>query len=263
VSTIIECVKAAHLSSYVESQFSHQAGLFLVGPPGVMKSTILGAVENYESVLTLSDVNSKVLHSMIKSQLTSNSVKSLVLPEVQRLYERDPRTASGVEGTIRSLVEEGFSGASFEDPTVTRFKARACVIGAMTPKFRDDNWERWSDTGFTRRFMWCLIRLADPSILMNAVEYGRMAMVKDEVAQMPTPPIGMIPAIDSTFRRRLRPLVRRQPKPSNVQYELLCRMAAVLDFYYKKNRMKRDAFTTIQEFSSCILDGAELTGLVI
>jgi hypothetical protein len=40
-------------------------------------------------------------------------------------------------------------------------------------------------------------------------------------------------------------------------------MAAVLDFYYKRSRMKKDAMETIQEFSACILNGAELTGLVI
>lgn len=262
ISTLMECVKAAHLSTYVRSEFSHSAGLFIVGPPGVMKTTILKALDTYESVLTLSDVNSKMLHSVIKSQLTSNTIKSLVLPEVQRIYERDPRTAAGVEGTIRSLVEEGFSGASFEDPTVTRFTARAFVIGAMTDKFRDEHWQRWNDSGFARRFLWCLVRLGDPSVLMNAVEYGRMAMIKDDVVAMPTPPLGQIPAIDAAMRKRIRPLVRKQPKPSNVQYELLCRMAAVLDFYYKRNKVKRNALETIQEFGGSILSGAELTGLV-
>jgi hypothetical protein len=263
ISTLMECVKAAHLSSYVRSEFQHTSGLFLVGPPGVMKTTILSALDNYETVLSLSDVNSKVLHSIIKTQLTSNGIKSLVLPEVQRIYERDPRTAAGVEGTIRSLVEEGFKGASFEDPTVSRFTARAFVIGAMTDRFRDDNWQRWNDSGFARRFLWCLVRLGDPSILMDAVEQGRMAMVSDDVVAMPTPALGQIPAIDSNMRKRIRPLVRKQPKPANVQFELLCRMTAVLDFYYKRAKMKKDALKTIQEFGGAILGGAELTGLVI
>lgn len=263
VSTLIECVKAAHLSNYVESAFSHSTGLFLVGPPGVMKTTILRALDTYESVLTLSDVNSKVLTGIIKSQLTSNAIKTLVLTEVQRIYERDPRTAAGVEGTIRSLVEEGFHGASFEDPTVMRFTARACVVGAMTDKFRDQNWSRWQDSGFARRFMWSLIRLRDPSILMNAVENGRLAHVTDEVVSMPTPPMGTIPSVDSGLRRKLRPLVRKQPKPSNVQYELLCRMFSVLVFYYSKGKSKKDPEQTIEEFANSLLGGAELTGLVI
>lgn len=263
VSTLIECVKAAHLSAYVESPFSTTAGLFLCGPPGVMKTTILGALDNYESVLTLSDVNTKVLTGIIKSQLTSNTIKTLALPEVQRIYERDPRTAFGVEGTIRSLVEEGYHGASFEDPTVTRFTARATVIGAMTDKFRDSNWTRWTDSGFTRRFLWALVRLGDPSILMNAVESGRMAQIKDEVVSMPTPVMMKIPPVDAVVRRRIRPLVRKQPRPSNVQYEMLCRMAAVLVFYYAKGKSKKDPMQTILEFGNAILDGAEITGLVL
>lgn len=263
ISTLMECVKAAHLASYVDSQFTSQSGLFLVGPPGVMKTTILRALDSYESVLTLSDVNSKVLHSIIKAQLTSNTIKSLVLPEVQRIYERDPRTAAGVEGTLRSLVEEGFSGASFEDPTVSRFTARAFVIGAMTDKFRDENWQRWNDSGFARRFLWVLVRLGDPSILMNAVESGRMAQVADDIVGMPTPPMGKIPPIDAYMRKRIRPLLRKQPKPSNVQYELLCRMTAVLMYYYKRARVRRDPIETITEFGGAILGGAELTGLVI
>jgi hypothetical protein len=262
ISTLMECVKAAHLSTFVQSAFPHSAGMFVVGPPGVMKTTILRALDPYESVLTLSDVNSKVLNGIIKSQLTSNAIKSLVLPEVQRIYERDPRTAAGVEGTIRSLVEEGFSGASFEDPTVSRFTARALVIGAMTDKFRDENWQRWNDSGFARRFLWVLVRLGDPSILMNAVEAGRMAQVSDEIVQMPQP-LATIPPLDSATRKRIRPLVRKQPKPCNVQYELLCRMTAVLKYYYEKNKSKKDPLQTIQEFGGSILGGAELTGLVI
>lgn len=262
ISTLMECVKAAHLSTFVQSSFPHAAGLFVVGPPGVMKTTILRALDPYESVLTLSDVNSKMLTGIIKSQLTSNAIKSLVLPEVQRIYERDPRTAAGVEGTIRSLVEEGFSGASWEDPTVSRFTARALVIGAMTDKFRDENWQRWNDSGFARRFLWVLVRLGDPTILMNAVEAGRMAQVSDEIVQMPQP-LAQIPAIDTAMRKRIRPLVRKQPKPSNVQYELLCRMCAVLKFYYERAKSKKDPLETINEFGGSILGGAELTGLVI
>jgi hypothetical protein len=263
VSSFIECVKAAHLSTYVDSSFGHSAGLMIAGPPGVLKTTIVGALDNYESVLTLSDVNGKTLTGIIKSELTSNRIKTLVFTEFQRLYERDPRTASGIEGTIRSIVEEGYRGASYEDPTVTRFVARGCVIGAMTDKFRDENWSRWSDSGFSRRFMWCLVRLADPEILMNAVQHGRMAEVKDEVVAMPTPTLASIPAIDAALRRQIRPLVRKQPKPSNVQYEMLCRMLAVLVHFYARSKSKKDPVETIQEFSKSLLGGAELTGLVI
>lgn len=263
VSTLIECVKACHLSTYVSSEFSHSSGLFLVGPPGVLKTTIVGALDTYESVMTLSDINGKTLTSIIKAQLTTNAIKTLVFTEVQRLYERDPRTAAGIEGTIRSLVEEGYRGASYEDPTVTRFIARACVIGAMTDKFRDEHWTLWQDSGFSRRFLWVLVRLADPSILMNAVESGRLAEVKGEVVPMPTPQLGTIAPIEGMLRKKIRPLVRKQPKPANVQYEMLCRMLAVLIHYYEKAKSKKDPVETVIEFGNALLGGAELTGLMI
>ena len=262
VSTLIECVKAAHLSSYVQTSFGHQGGMMVVGPPGVMKTSIVHALDYYENALILSDVNTKMLTGIVKSSLTSNSVRSIVFPEFQRLFERDPRTASGVEGTIRALVEEGFSGASYEDPTVARFRAKAFVVAAMTDRFRDDNWTRWKDSGFARRFLWVLVRLKDPSILMRAVEEGTYAQVEDPITPMSIP-LGTIPAINGVDRKRLRTFVRKQPDPQNVQYELLCRMASVLDFYYKRQKIKKNAFDTIEEFSSAILGGAELTGLTI
>lgn len=261
VSTFVECLKAVHLSTYVQSPFSHMCGMFVVGAPGVIKTTLLEFLDPYETVLTLSDINTKMISSVVKSQLTNNSIKTLVLPEVQRIYERDPRTAAGVEGTIRALVEEGYRGATMEDPTVTRFRARACVIGAMTESLRDSNWKRWTDSGFSRRFMWCLIRLADSSVLMDAVEKGKLAQIDGSIVQMNTPPMGSIPALPEAQKKRLRPLVRKQPHPSNVQYELLCRMAAVLTFYYARTGSKKDPMKTIIEFGNCLLGGADLVGL--
>lgn len=260
VSTFVECLKAVHLSSYVQSPFSHMCGMFVVGAPGVIKTTLLEFLDPYETVLTLSDINTKMISSVVKSQLTNNAIKTLVLPEVQRIYERDPRTAAGVEGTIRALVEEGYRGATMEDPTVTRFRARACVIGAMTESLRDANWKRWTDSGFSRRFMWCLIRLADSGVLMDAVENGRLAQIDGVMVPMPTP-MGLIPPLSADQKKRLRPLVRKQPKPSNVQYELLCRMGAVLTFYYAKANSKKDPIKTIIEFGNCLLGGADLVGL--
>ncbi len=261
VSTFVECLKAVHLSTYVQSPFTHYGGMFIVGAPGVIKTTLLEFLDTYEAVLTLSDVNTKMISSVVKSQLTNNSIKTLVLPEVQRIYERDPRTAAGVEGTIRALVEEGYRGATMEDPTVSRFRARACVIGAMTESLREMNWKRWTESGFSRRFMWCLVRLADSSVLMDAVEKGMLAQIDGTIVNMNTPPMGSIPSLPESEKKRLRPLVRKQPHPSNVQYELLCRMAAVLTFYYAREKSKKDPMKTMIEFGNCLLGGADLVGL--
>jgi hypothetical protein len=265
VSTFIECIKAAHLSSYVQSAFSHACGLFVVGAPGTIKTTLLECLDHYESALPLSDVNNRTLQKL-KGHLTANAIRTLVIPEMQKLYERDPRTAIGVEGTLRALVEEGYRGASFDEPTALRFRARAVVIGAMPETFRDQHWDRWTESGFARRFLWCLVRLGDPAILMEAVERGVMAQYDDEPVTMNTPialstPNGMIPAIGAELRKRIRPLVAKQPRPANVQFELMCRMCAVLKFYYERVKSKKDPLATLREFSACIKGGADLVGL--
>lgn len=260
VSVFVECIKAAHLSVYVNSPFNNMCGVFLVGSPGVMKTSLLESLDGYEAVLPLSDVNTKMISTVVKRQLTNNTIKTLIFPEMQRLYERDPRTAAGVEGTIRALVEEGYRGASFEDPTVQRFRARACVIGAMTESFRDENWDRWVNSGFARRFLWCLIRLSDPGILLDAVEFGRLASIDGDVVQMPTP-VQKIPTLPEELRAKIRPLVRKQPQPANVAFEMLCRMGAVLDFYYRRQKVDKSVMKTLIEFSNCLLGGADLVGL--
>jgi hypothetical protein len=73
--------------------------------------------------------------------------------------------------------------------------------------------------------------------------------------------MGLIPPLSADQKKRLRPLVRKQPKPSNVQFELLCRMGAVLTFYYTKANSKKDPIKTIIEFGNCLLGGADLVGL--
>lgn len=266
LSTMIECVKAVHLSYYVETAFASRGGLMLVGPPGVLKTTMLDPLNLYEGVLTMSDVNAKVLQTIVKHQLIAGHSRTLVLPEVQRLYERDQRTSDGVEGTVRSLVDEGFSGASFEDPTAVRFKARATVLGAMTMSFKDKHWEKWVQSGYARRFLWSLIKLKDPDMLMDAVELGQMAEPTEDIVQMAPPMSGnRIPQLTPSERREIRPLVRNQPPPNNLAFEILCRVGAVLKYYYEKDfekgGPKRDHLEQVQAFSETLTVGAELTGL--
>lgn len=262
IATMIECIRAAHLSVYLESPFNHGCGMFLVGNPGTIKTTLLEvSAHPYDSALVLSDVNSKTLNKL-KGRLTNNSIRTLFFTEYQKLSERDPRTALNVEGTIRQLVEEGAHGAGFDDSTIIRFTARASVIGAMTEKFRDLNWERWTDSGFARRFLWCLIRLETPEILNDSVEAWVKAEFITRGIPMFPPENHSIPnLLTRADRKRLRPLVRHQPAPANVAYEMLCRIAAVLEFYYQKAGLKKSALETVEEFGNCVVGGADLTGL--
>lgn len=263
IRTLIDSVRALHLSVYLDSPFHHSGGMMIVGEPGTWKTTVLEFLETYETALILSDVNSKSLQK-IRGRLTNNSIRTLVFPELQKLYERDPRTALNVEGSIRQLVEEGYHSASFEDASVTRFTARAMVMGAMTTAFRDLNWERWEQSGFSRRFIWIVIRLERPEILLDSVELWERAKIDGDYLSMPAPSRGeRIPnLLTSKDRAQLRPLVSNQPPPMNLQFELLCRIACVLRYYYRRAGVKRDGLEAAIEFASC-LRGASLTGISI
>jgi len=249
--TLVECICAMHLSSYVRGLGDHRGGMWLVGPSGVMKSTFLDFLDDYENTIFMSDLNAKGIMGL-KGQFSIGSLRTLVLPELQKLYERDPRTAANVEGSIRAFVEEGFRGASFEATGINRFRARATVVGAMTDDLQEAMWKRWVTSGFARRFLWCLIRLEDPEILMRAVEDWRLHDMGDIV--MPNLPSTREIENNLTVndRKRIRPLVRYQPMPNNFCFEILCKITCVLRWHYGRRGIKKDALETVEEFSACL-----------
>lgn len=262
-ATLIECICAMHLTSYVRGLGDHRGGLWLVGPPGVMKSTFVDFLEDYENVISFTDLNSKSLMGL-KGQLSIGSLRTLILPDFQKLYERDPRTAANVEGSIRAFVEEGYRGASFEATEVLRFKARATVIGAMTSELQEEMWKRWTDSGFARRFLWCLIRLDDPDILMRAVEEWQL----QDFGELVRPNLPTTREIENNLtkedRQRIRPWVRHQPKPNNFCFELLCKIAVVLKWHYGRRGIAKDALETVEEFSGCLgTNGKEGANIVL
>ena len=249
--TLVEVICAMHLTNYVPGLGMHRGGLWLVGPPGVMKSTFLDFLEVYEDALFMTDLNNKGLMA-VKGELATGTVKTLVFPELQRIYERDPRTALGVEGSIRAMAEEGFRGASFEESGINRFKARATIIGAMTSDLQELKWAGWKTSGFSRRFLWCLIKLKDPEVLMRAVEkWERKDIGNIRVPNAPSS--GQIsPHLTEAQRKAIRILVRYQPHPNNVSFELMCKIACVLQWHYKQRRLKKSAMATLREFAACL-----------
>lgn len=240
-----------HLTSYVKGLGEHRGGLWLVGPTGVMKSTFLDFLEPFDRALFLADLNVQGL-MQLRGQLTVGAVRTIVLPEFQKLYERDPRTAANVEGTIRALVEEGYRGASFEAAGINRFKIRAMVIGAMTDDLQAQMWHRWETTGFARRFLWCLIRLEDSEMLMRAVELWRKRDFGNVLVPMTPNTLDIENNLTVRDREQIRPLVRYQPQPNNFCFEMLCKVACVLRWHYGRYGIKKDALETVAEFSRCL-----------
>lgn len=252
VICLLEMLCAVHLSSYVESPFKDAGGLMIVGPPGMMKSTGLDILDaNYADALSLTDINAQMLNKL-RNKISQGAVRTLVLPELSKLYERNPATAANVEGTLRALVSEGFAAASYEDATLQRYKVRATVIAALVPSFRDKNMERWDDSGFARRFLWSMLRLQRPDVLEDAVEEWKLVdFGLTQVPPVPTPAV--IPNLTTKVERaELRRMLKTQPPPHAAQFQMLAKSLAVLKWWKRNQRKgdsKYDAFDTVCYFA--------------
>lgn len=251
VRLYVESLAAIHLSSYVESKFLERGGLMVVGPPEVLKSTLLELLDrHYADVLTLSDINAKSLVSL-RDSVASGRVRSLVFPEWGKIYERKDDTARNVEGVIRAMVAEGFSAASFEESRIQRLQARATVFGAMTPATQGRNAEAWESSGFTRRFLWSLIGLADPTVIERAiVRWERLPLGLLTLPRMPVDGT-LIPNLTRTEERQeLRLLLKYQPGGGiAVQLQVMVKMLSVLRWWYQQSGDVRNPMDTVRVFA--------------
>lgn len=260
IQAVIDCIYAAHLSSYVATPIEDRGGIFFIGPPGVLKSSLLGVLDRrYPDALTLADMNVQMWVKHLREQFSNGEYRTLVLPELKKIYERHSATSSNLEGVLRALVAEGFRFASFEDPNATRKRARAVLLGAMTPKLYADMLQSWRETGFSRRFLFALYSLADPKTLDRALDDGRR--VEIGIGQAPPEPQG--PLADLTTveeRRKLTLMLKYQPRPNVLQKLLLIRMLSVLKWWYPSvGRKNGEAWETIEQFAQLLgSEGAEL-----
>lgn len=261
VQDLIEVLCAAHLTYLVATPFPERGGIMLVGAPGVLKSTFLEELDKqYPNVISMSDLNVKSL-IRFREQIAAGNIRTLVFPELQKLYERKDETAANLEGTLRALVAEGFQAASFEDQRVNRLRARCLVIGAMTPATQGKRFEAWDESGFNRRFLWSLIRLADPGALDRAIEeWQRLDFRVRHVPQLPPFEQGIPNLTTRDERMRCRTLVKYQPGGAPTQQaQMLVKILAVLKWWYAETQQERSAIAVVTSFAESLgREGAEL-----
>lgn len=252
-SDLVEVLCAAHLGNMVEGPFLERGGIMLVGPPGVLKTTFVSVLDQqYQDAIMLSDINVKSL-IQLRDSIASGKINTLVLPELAKLYERADVTAMNIEGTLRALAAEGFSGASFEDSRVNRLVARAMIIGAMTPATVTKRFTGWEESGYNRRFLWCLLKLSDPNALERAaVQWQR---INFRMAHVPLPPLSSTIPNKTTVRERERLLnmVKYQPGGDHaIQLQTMIRILAVLRWWYAESGNARNAMDTIEAFAPAL-----------
>jgi hypothetical protein len=142
----------------------------MVAPPGQLKTSLLQSLEQQRGVLGYSDMTSITLVEA-RDNFASNKCHTLLLYDLQKIYERRADTASNIIGCVRALTDEGFTTASFENvsSSALQTKARAMVLAATTPSFYLKHLKEWEDSGFARRFIFSRFNMVNPEVLEEAV----------------------------------------------------------------------------------------------
>jgi hypothetical protein len=262
--TLFRCLCAVHLSSYVDTPFSSRGGLMLVSPPGSMKTSILMAVANsWPNAIPVSDLNTAQLIKM-KSAMSSNQLRTLILTDMQKIAQRNPNVAANLLGNLSAIVDEGFTGASWDsNQMIPRTTARCTLLAALTDDYYNRAMEEFVNNGFARRFLWAQIRLRDPGVLAESVIHQERLAFSQDIALPPQPTMSTIP-LDLTEKeiRELEPCVQYQVGRNAIAYQLIVKMVAVLKWWYKAMKIELDPFETIFEFARCLGTNTEPSSIV-
>lgn len=248
-STLLDVLDAAHLSVYVSGPFPERGGVMIVGPPESLKTSMMNKVfTNHPDASVMGDANVKTLTDM-RPDLLSGKYNTIAFPEFPKLYERRADTAKHVEGTIRQLVDEGFIRPSFVDQRAASSPARCLVIGAMTEGFYSLHFKEWLDSGFLRRFIWCVINIRNRRPLMAAIrDWERLDLGS---YQTKVPGSGSIPFHKNpVIASELEAMIREQPGGATPLI-LMQKIYSVLRWKYEANEPGK-AINILRDFAPCL-----------
>lgn len=254
----IEFLDAAHLSKYVESPYKQRGGIMIVGPPNTLKSTFIDlAMSEHPNALILSDINVNTL-TQIKDDLAAGHYPTIAFPAFEKLYQRQKSTSANIEGHMMALVEEGFSRASFEDQRMAAIKARALIIGAIPYSFYQANYTRWNQSGFLRRFLWCVLHLKDNEKIMEAIHQWKL--IPFDGINRKIPSNKSIPySISAEESRYLRKIIKQQPTGNSTPYVLLKKTYCALKWKFAKTKHPHDYKKVMEDVADCFKkEGAEV-----
>lgn len=232
---MLEVLQAAHWSYLVDSEWKERGGIMLCAPPGALKTTALTSLDVHHDTLILSDINVNTMTRLI-DDIGCGRYHTLVFPEFEKIYQRNPQTSLNLEGHIKAMVEEGFRIPSFVDQRAPGAPAKCLVIGAITPSCIRRHLERWIDNGFARRFLWITYNF-DTSVITDAIDDWKKAdLTTDVILSMKNKKIPYI--LTPGESHKLRSMVKHQ-RGQETPFVLLKKIACVLkqrDLLMKESR---------------------------
>lgn len=247
--TLVEILDAAHQTQYVLHPLENRGGMFLVGPPEAVKTSLIKAAMNVHSdVITVSDITVKQLFKL-REDMSRGRYTTLAFTEFSKIYERHSSVSSNLEGHFRGLVEEGSNLASYSDQRMAISQARCLIVGAMTENFYQNKFTDWIETGFARRFLWCIYKVENSWKLTHAI--AQMQPIDlDGIKRLPfRPSLKIKYDLQDGDERQIKAWLKDQPGEAT-PFLLMSKIVCVLRHKYKKEPGK--AKEIIEAFVPCL-----------
>lgn len=189
-ATLVETTAAVHFTPKVSGEVSSErGGLMLVAPPGQLKTTALEYLDNFPKTKLISNITVKALNAL-RQDFLSEEIMTMAYPDYDMIYKRQGSTASQIEGTLMSLMGEGFRNPAFSDQRVNVLKARCTIVGGLTIKCYEDRISEWIDSGFARRFLWSRYTVSNPDKLEESIaKWKRHELNGEFTMKIPNGPI--------------------------------------------------------------------------
>lgn len=255
---IIEAISAAFDTKLINGPFPERGAIFLIAPSGHFKNTIIeAAIGDRSDVLQTSKLNGRQWND-VKQEFISNVYSAISLPEFENLYRGASSTADHIEAILQDVIAQGYTHGPGQDPRIPRMKARAFLIGGLTPKLFERHYKDWEE-GFLRRSLWCNFSLKNPEEILKAIKRWEkidLGRIYERPANNTIPMD--ISSSESDFLERL---MRDQPSRYGTGSVLLKKMAAVLKWRYKKTKTPDHWREIIEEFSLCLQHSGALVAL--
>lgn len=250
-SSLIQVLCAAHWSyRVVPDPYQRRGGIMLVAPGGHGKSTILTRMSGeLPKMLALSDLTTRQAVSL-RSSIVEGKYRTLVIDEMEKLYQRMDSTAQNVEGTLQALIEQGFHDAPGERPTEDVMRAQCLVIANMTEDFYVRKTRVWADA-FMRRWIVSKFRLENPDIFADAIERWKRVEIKDGMLFMM--PMEDIPySVKPDEAHAMRHWLQIANRDDKTPQQLLHKILSVLRWRCKKSEVKDTSFEIMTDFSESL-----------
>lgn len=229
----------------------------MVAPPASLKTSILAGLEDQPGVMAYSDMTTKTLVEA-RDMIASKKIHTLMFYDFQKIYERKPETAQNIIGSLRALMCEGFTSASFEQQNILQMKARALVIAATTPNMYRARMGEWDETGFSRRMIFSLYSLDNPEVIVNAIMRDSPVML-ETISSVNVPFNLAVPLEERAGdEAELRKLLRRGQRGEEVPLVLLRKILAVLRWKAKHQKKKDCSLDVVREFGKSMTGAAEI-----